>query len=89
MATTIEKAECVDAEADDAEMLPIEKVHTPGAKTIEEVANFLGMEEKQTLKALLFVTYNEENEVDGYVAAFLRGDRAVSYTHLDVYKRQG
>ncbi|MGI6765868.1 MAG: proline--tRNA ligase [Lentihominibacter sp.] len=82
MATTIEKAECVDAEADDAEMLPIEKVHTPGAKTIEEVANFLGMEEKQTLKALLFVTYNEENEVDGYVAAFLRGDRDLNMTKL-------
>ncbi len=82
MATTIEKAECVDAEADDAEMLPLEKVHTPGTKTIEEVANFLGIDEKQTLKALLFVTYNEEDEVDGYVAAFLRGDRDLNMTKL-------
>ncbi len=82
MATTIEKAECVDAAADDAEILPLEKVYTPDTKTIEDVADFLGIEKEQTLKALLFVTYDQEGAVDGYVAAFLRGDRDLNMTKL-------
>ena len=82
MAATTERAECVDAPASDAEMLPLEEVYTPDTKTIEEVANFLGMEEKDTIKALLFVTYDEEGKENGYVAAFVRGDRELNMTKL-------
>ena len=83
MAATTERAECIDAPAqDDVEMLPMEEVHTPGTKTIEEVANFLGVEQSQTIKALLFVTYNEEGKENGYVAAFIRGDRELNMTKL-------
>ncbi len=82
MAATVERAECVDAPASDAEMLPLEEVHTPGTKTIEEVANFLGMEQDQTIKALLFVTYDEEQKENGYVAAFVRGDRELNMIKL-------
>ena len=82
MAATTERAECVDAPASDAEMLPLEEVYTPDTKTIEEVANFLGMEEKDTIKALLFVTYDEEGKENGYVAAFIRGDRELNMTKL-------
>jgi len=83
MAATTERAECVDAPAqDDVEMLALEEVHTPGTKTIEEVAGFLGIEESQTMKALLFVTYNEEGKEAGYVAAFIRGDRELNMTKL-------
>ncbi len=82
MAATTERAACVDAPADDAEMLPIEEVHTPGTSTIEAVADFLGLDTKQTLKALLFVKYNEQGEEDGYVAAFVRGDRELNMTKL-------
>ena len=82
MATTVEKAECVDAKASDEEMLPMEKVHTPGTKTIESVAEYLGLDKKQTLKALLFVTYDEEGKEDEYVAAFVRGDRELNMTKL-------
>lgn len=84
MAATTERAECVDAPAqDDVEMLPMEEVHTPGTKTIEEVANFLGLDQKQTIKALLFVTYDEETgKENGYVAAFIRGDRELNMTKL-------
>lgn len=84
MAATTERAACVDAPAqDDVEMLPMEEVHTPGTKTIEEVAGFLNLDQKQTIKALLFVTYDEEtgNE-NGYVAAFIRGDRELNMTKL-------
>lgn len=84
MAATTERAECVDAkpQADVAE-LPMEEVHTPGTKTIEEVANFLNISQDQTVKALLFVTYDEEtNEENGYVAAFIRGDRELNMIKL-------
>lgn len=84
MAATTERAACKDAPAqDDAAMLPMEEVHTPGTKTIEEVADFLGLDQKQTIKALLFVTYDEETgKENGYVAAFIRGDRELNMTKL-------
>lgn len=83
MAATVERAECVDAKAqDDVEMLPIEEVNTPGTKTIEEVADFLKLDQKQTIKALLFVTYDAEGKENGYVAAFVRGDRELNMTKL-------
>lgn len=84
MAATVERAECVDAPAspDDEVMLEMEMVHTPGTKTIEEVANFLGVDQDKTIKALLFVTYDEQGEENGYVAAFIRGDRELNMTKL-------
>ena len=82
MAATVERAECVDAPASDAEMLALEEVHTPETKTIEEVAAFLGVEKAQTMKALLFVTYDEEQKENGYVAAFIRGDRELNIIKL-------
>ena len=83
LAATVEKAACVDAAPqDDIEMLPLEKVHTPGTKTIDEVADFLKLDKKQTIKALLFVTYDEDGKENGYVAAFIRGDRELNMTKL-------
>ncbi len=82
LATTIEKAACKDAPEDPAEMLPMEKVHTPGTTTIEEVANYLKVDQKQTLKALMFETYGEDDKVNGYVAVFVRGDRELNMTKL-------
>ncbi len=77
-AATDERAECVDAAPSDAEMLPMEEVSTPGTKTIEAVADYLGLDKKQTIKALLFETYDDDMKVNGYVAAFVRGDREVN-----------
>ncbi len=83
LAATVEKASCVDAAPqDDIEMLPLEKVYTPGTKTIDEVADYLKLDKKQTIKALLFVTYDEEGKENGYVAAFIRGDRELNMTKL-------
>ena len=83
MAATTERAECVDAPAQtDVEMLPMEEVHTPGTKTIEEVSEFLGVTQDQTIKALLFVTYDNEGNENGYVAAFVRGDRELNMIKL-------
>ena len=82
MAATVERADAKDDPEDSAAMLPMEEVYTPGTKTIEEVADYLGLEKKQTIKALLFVKYNELGEEDGYVAAFVRGDRELNMIKL-------
>ena len=83
LAATVEKAACVDAASqDDVEMLPLEKVYTPGTKTIDEVAEYLKLDKKQTIKALLVVTYDAEGNENGYVAAFIRGDRELNMTKL-------
>lgn len=83
MAATTERAEVTDAAPqDDIEMLPLEKKLTPGTKTIEDVANFLELDKKQTIKALLFVKYDDEGNKDGYVAAFIRGDRELNEIKL-------
>lgn len=84
MAATVERAAAVDAprDPDSIELLPMEEVHTPGTKTIEEVADFLGLDKSQTIKALLFERYDEEGNVAGYVAAFVRGDRELNMIKL-------
>lgn len=82
MAATVERAACVDVPATEESELPTEEVHTPGTKTIEEVADFLGIPQTKTVKALLFVTYDEEGKENGYVAAFIRGDRELNMTKL-------
>ena len=52
MAATVERAECVDDKPDsDVQELPMEEVNTPGTKTIEEVAAYLGLDKKQTIKS--------------------------------------
>lgn len=84
MAATVERAGAVDAPKDDdsVELLPMEEVHTPGTKTIEEVANFLNIDTKKTIKALLFERYDDEGNVCGYVVAFIRGDRELNMIKL-------
>ena len=79
MAATRERADCVDDPADSSEMLELKTVETPGKKTIAEVAEFLNLDEKQTIKALLFEVFDQEYK---YVAAFIRGDRELNMTKL-------
>ncbi len=82
MAATTERALCVDQSEDPAQMLPLEEVYTPGTKTIEDVANYLGLDKKQTIKALLFTKFDHEGQEEGYVAAFVRGDRELNRVKL-------
>lgn len=82
MAATTERAVSVDDAPSAEAELPMEKVVTPGTKTIEEVANFLKVEQSKTMKALLFKVYGETEDVFEYVAAFIRGDRELNMTKL-------
>jgi len=56
--------------------LPLEEIATPEQKTIEEVANFLGVPQKQTLKAVFYIA-------DGkLIFVVIRGDLEVNETKL-------
>ncbi len=58
-------------------------VATPGMKTIQEVSEFLGVEPRQLVKTLIYISEKEE-----LVAVVIRGDRDINEiklaNHLDV-----
>ena len=57
---------------------PLEEVHTPDQKTIEEVCNFLHTDPINSCKAVLY----QRNMDDSLVIVFLRGDLEVNETKL-------
>ena len=74
------EGEALNLEAKD--LLPVKEVATPGAQTIEEVANFLGISPCQTLKAIF---YSADAE---FIFIVIRGDLEVNETKLkNVLKR--
>lgn len=83
MAATTEKAEVADeCSEEDVKEIPLEKIYTPNIKTITEVAQYLDIDEKKTIKALLFVTHDDQGEKSGYAIAFIRGDRELNEVKL-------
>ena len=72
-AANVEKAELKPILADPEAQLALEMVETPGTKTIEAVAEFLGVDIKKNIKAVAFQTEKEE-----VVLAFVRGDHEVN-----------
>ena len=81
-AATDERAEFKDAPASAEAEKPLEKVLTPDTKTIEDVCKFLGLPQEQSIKALLYQVWLDENEPKKFVAAFVRGDRQLNETKL-------
>ena len=65
---------------------PVEKVATPDAKTIEELAKLLGIPERKTCKAVFmvgsFINDRTGEEEDKLIAAFIRGDMEVEEAKL-------
>ena len=62
-----------------------ELVHTPGKKTIEEVAQFLGVSPKQKMKTLALVgtwITEEGKRLEWPIAVFLRGDHMLNEAKL-------
>lgn len=75
-AANAEKAEFSVPPAIPGEPLPMERVHTPGQRTIADLARFLGIEERQTLKAVFY-------KADGKpVFVAIRGDLDVNEVKL-------
>ena len=76
-AANYEKAQCIPEEKEftDGE-LPIEKVETPNAHTIEELASFFGTEPYVFAKTIIY------KADDKYIAAMVRGDREINEVKL-------
>ena len=55
----------------------LEEVHTPGMKSIEDVSDFLGVDQAYTAKAVLYVTAEKK-----LIFACIRGDFEVNETKL-------
>lgn len=75
-ASNLEVAANVNVIHDDSTPLPKEKVHTPNAKTIEEVAAFLNQDVQTFVKTLIYKLD------ETYVAVLVLGDREVNETKL-------
>ena len=72
-----EIAECVITNlSEKSDELEMEEVHTPDAKTIEDVCNFLEIEKTQSVKALM---YKADDEL---AACFIQGDRELNEVKL-------
>ncbi|HWQ79529.1 MAG TPA: proline--tRNA ligase [Anaerovoracaceae bacterium] len=82
MASTTERAAFTDDAPSQEAELPMEKVLTPGTKSIEELSAFLKVDRSKTIKALLFKVYGNEEGVFEYIAAFIRGDRELNMIKL-------
>ncbi len=76
-AASDEKAELKTIEAPAEELRPLEKAATPGAHTIELVAEYLKVPVEKTIKAVAYQT-----EKDEVVLAFVRGDHEVNEVKL-------
>ncbi len=75
-AANAEKAEFTPPAAVPAQAAPLDKVATPGQRTIAELAKFLGIEERQTVKAVFY-------KADGRpVFVAIRGDLEVNEVKL-------
>ena len=73
-AANIEKAEAV-ALPGDGSVEPIDKTHTPGAKTIEAVARFLDVDASRCVKTLIV---HADSAHGGLIALVLRGDHQLN-----------
>ncbi len=63
---------------------PIERVETPGKRTIDQVCEFLGVQPRQLVKTLIYKV-TEKSAADGehrVIAALIRGDRELSEDKL-------
>ncbi len=79
----MEAAECIidNSAAAACESMALEKVNTPDVKTIEELCDFLKIDAKELVKAVVY----QKNMTDEYVVVFIRGDLEVNETKLRNY----
>lgn len=76
-ASNLEIAECLDTKIDNDEpLLSKELIHTPNAKTIEEVANFMNERADKFVKTIL---YKVDDKV---VACLVKGNREINEVKL-------
>jgi len=81
-AATTERAEFKDEPWAKEEAKALEKLSTPGTKTIEALSNYLNIDSKKVIKAILIQVYEEETKTYSYVVALIRGDRQLNMTKI-------
>lgn len=77
-AADVEKATAKLVKEPKEEALPLERVHTPNQRTIEEISGFLKVDPKKTAKTLIYHDYVNEK----LIAVVVRGDREVNEIKL-------
>lgn len=79
-----EVAQFVKTVQDGGAAQAMEKVHTPNCPTIDDLAKFLKVDAKQTMKMVFFMgTFQEDDrKVEKLVAAAVRGDMEVNQTQV-------
>jgi prolyl-tRNA synthetase len=76
-AANLERAECgVKKRKEEEEEKNLELIHTPRAKTVEEVCKFLGVKAEKLIKTLLYETEK------GLIACLILGNQEVNETKL-------
>jgi len=75
-AANSEKAAVAAATVDESEMLPLEKVETPGKRKVPAVCDFMNIRPDELVKTMVFKTDDET------VAVLVRGDREVQEVKL-------
>jgi len=80
-AANVEAAAFTIAQDAPAPPEPVQKVATPDCKTIQAVAEFIGVPTAQTLKAVFFVA-ERQGERDQFVFVVIRGDLEVNEVKL-------
>ena len=76
-AANVEKAVCIAEKAETGgNLLPLEKIHTPGQRTIQDLTDFLKVGKDEQIKTLM---YDADGEL---IAAILRGDRELNEIKL-------
>lgn len=76
-AANLERAECTTKIVkSDAPEKPLQKVHTPSIKTVQELVRFLGAKPETFVKTLIF------KADDKPIAVLIRGDRELNETKL-------
>ncbi|MDR2199432.1 MAG: proline--tRNA ligase [Deltaproteobacteria bacterium] len=75
-----EKTELSDYPLDAPREGPLERVHTPNARHVDELARFLGVGEAEIIKSMLFITEDE-----GPVLVLIPGHREINPVKLEKY----
>ena len=81
-AANLEVAEFRKDPIDNGPPQPLERVHTPGHATIEDVAAFLGVEKAQTAKMVFYTGTFGNDAPEKLVVGVVRGDMEVNLIQL-------
>ncbi len=83
-AASTENAECKIETFWEGEPQELQKVHTPGVKTIEDLAKFLNIDKSKTIKSMVYEAIYPDKSWE-LVVALIRGDREINEVKLKNY----